>query len=88
MRASQVPSRASPRKEFEPGEGPDIGFLQRILGFKVIAQDAAGDAVEPLIVLANDQRDGARILTAGAGHELGFFGLGLLKRAYRHAGTG
>jgi hypothetical protein len=55
---------------------------------QLIAQDAAGDPVEPLIVLANDQRDGARILTAGAGYELWFFGLGLLKGAYRHAGTG
>ncbi len=78
MRASQVPSWESPRNEMEAGEGADIGVLQRIFRFKVVAQDAARDAIKSLVVLLEDQRDCAGILGAGTGHKLRLIGSRLL----------
>jgi hypothetical protein len=52
------------------GEGPDIGFLDDVLGLAVVAQDAAGEPVQPAIVGLDDGADCRLIAVAGTGDEL------------------
>ena len=42
----------------EVGEGPQIRFLNRVLGFHVVAQDAARRPVQALIVALHDPAEG------------------------------
>ena len=50
IRDSQVDRLESPRKLVKMREGADIGLLHHVLGLAVIAQDAAGEPVEPAVV--------------------------------------
>ena len=45
------------------GEGADIGLLHGILSLGIVAQNAAGDAEQPLVIAADQSADG--ILVAG-----------------------
>ena len=68
----------------QAGERARIGFLQDVLGLGGIAHDAARDAVETLIVLADDAPDRGRVAVAGARDKVGFIGCersGLLDHA-------
>ena len=48
---------------FQVREGADVGFLHHILGLGIIAQDAAGQPVEPAVVRLHDGAN--RRLVAG-----------------------
>src|SRR5579883_28670 len=72
---------AEPRlaaKAREAGEGARIGLLQRVLRLAVVAQDTAGDAVETLVVLADDQPHRRRLAAAGLRDQFGF-----IRKAWR-----
>ena len=56
------------------GERADIGFLDHVLGLAVIAQDAAGDPVEPAIVRLHDGANGRLVAAAGAPDQVGIDG--------------
>src|SRR5436190_22613162 len=53
------------------GERPDIGFLHHVLGLAVVAQDSAGEPVEPAIVRLHDRADRRLIALAGAPDQFG-----------------
>src|SRR5437899_2712401 len=53
------------------GECPDIGFLHHVLGFAVVAQDSAGEPIEPAIVRLHDRADRRLIALAGAPDQFG-----------------
>ena len=57
---------------FEMRERPDIGFLDHVLGFAVVAQDAAREPVEPAIVRLHDRADRGLVAVAGALDQFGF----------------
>ena len=61
-------------KTVEMGECPDIGFLDDVLGLAVVAQDAAGEPVEPAIVRLHDRADRRLIAAAGAADQFGVAG--------------
>ena len=73
MRASQVARLEVATETLQMGEGPDIGFLHDVLGLAVVAQDAAGDPVEPAIVRLHDRANGAFLARAGAPDQFGVF---------------
>jgi hypothetical protein len=52
-------------------ESPHIGFLDDVLGFTVIAQDAAGKPVKPAIIRLHDDADGRLVAGAGARDQFG-----------------
>ena len=54
MRVIQVPKAASPRKHVEAGKRAHVGFLHDILGFRVIAQNAARNAEQATVVPPGD----------------------------------
>ena len=56
------------------GEGTDIGFLHHILGLAVVAQDAAGKAIEPAVVRLHDGADGGLVAGQRPPHQLGIAG--------------
>ena len=56
------------------GEGPDVGFLDHVFGFAVVAQDAAGDPVEPAIVRLHDRANGRLVAATGALDQFGVSG--------------
>ena len=89
MRASQVASARIAAKTVEMGEGPDIGLLHHILGLAVVAQDAAGEPVEPAVVRLHDAADGGFIARQRAGDQRGVGGPGcvyLRKGCVAHGG--
>jgi hypothetical protein len=49
-------------KSIEAGERADIGFLKHVLGVGVVPQDAASNAVEPPVMLLDEQPDGLAVL--------------------------
>src|SRR3979409_1009839 len=55
-------------------ERADIGFLHYILGFAVVAQNSAGDPVEPAIVRLHDRANGRLVALAGALDQFGLSG--------------
>jgi len=55
-------------------ERADIGFLDDILGFAVVAQDSAGEPVKPAIVGLHDDANGRLVARAGALHQFGVGG--------------
>src|ERR1700716_3854819 len=57
-------------------EGADIGLLDHILGFAVVAQDAAGDPVEPTIIPLHDSTERRAVAGERAAHELRILGVG------------
>ena len=54
MRASHVARLKIAAKTLQMRERPDIGLLNHVLGFAVVAQNAAGDPVKPAIVGLHD----------------------------------
>jgi hypothetical protein len=61
-------------KTIQMRERPDIGFLDHILGFAIVAQDSAGEPVKPAIVGLHDDANGRLIARAGALHQFGVRG--------------
>jgi hypothetical protein len=61
-------------KTIQMRERPDIGFLDDVLGFVVVAQDSAGKAIKPAIVRLHNNANGALIARAGALHQFGVRG--------------
>src|SRR5579859_1081451 len=57
-------------------ERPDIRFLNDVLGFAVVAQNAAGDPVEPAIVRLHDRPDGRLIAAARTSDQFEICGRG------------
>src|SRR5712671_5973519 len=51
------------------GESPDVSLLDHVLGFAVVAQDSAGEPVEPAIVRLHDRANRRFIAAAGAGDQ-------------------
>jgi hypothetical protein len=49
----------------------DIGLLHRIFGFGAIAEHAAGDPIEPLIVPLHDRGKSARVPVDCTPHQFG-----------------
>ena len=47
-------------------EGPDISLLDDVLGFAIVAQDSAGEPVEPAIVRLHDRTNGCLVAAKGA----------------------
>ena len=62
------------------GEGPDIGLLHHILGLAVIAQDAAGEPVEPAVVGLHDGADGGLVAGGRTAHQFGVAAAGAYLR--------
>src|SRR5260370_32938105 len=57
-------------------ERPDIGFLDHVLGFAVVAQDSAGEPVKPAVVRLHDGTNGHLIAVADALDQFGIRGPG------------
>ena len=55
-------------------EGADIGFLDRIFGFAVVAKDAARNAVEPAVIAPHDGAKCAAVAGKRAPHQFGILG--------------
>jgi hypothetical protein len=58
-------------KALQMGKGVDIGFLDDIFGFAVVAQDASGDPVKPAIVPLHDSAKRRVITGERTPHEFG-----------------
>jgi len=59
------------------GEGANIGFLDNILGFAVVAQNASSDPKKPTIVPLHDRTKCAAVALARALHQLGIVRTGV-----------
>src|ERR1700716_2398840 len=70
-------------KVLQMREGADIGLLDHILGFAVVAQDAAGDPVEPTIIPLHDGAEGRAVAGGCAPHQLRVVGAGGSLRGWR-----
>ena len=57
IRDSQVAQAEIAAKAVQMREGADVGLLHDVLGLAVVAQDAAGEAVEPAVVRLHDRAD-------------------------------
>src|ERR1700730_10545720 len=55
-------------------ERPEIGFLDHVLGFAVVAEDPAGEPVEPAIVRLQDGANRRLVAFAGAPDQFGVGG--------------
>src|ERR1700722_10509855 len=56
------------------GEGPDVSLLDDVLGLAVVAQNSAGEPVEPAIVRLHDRTNGLLIAPAGTTDQFGIAG--------------
>ena len=72
MRDSQVDSPDFAPEAVEMSKGADIGFLHHILGFAVVAQDAAREAVKPAVVGLHDLAERGLVTASRAIDQLGF----------------
>ena len=52
------------------GKGGDIGLLDDVLGLAVIAHDAAGKAIEPLIVRSDDGAKSVAVARSRSAHNI------------------
>ena len=57
-------------------EGAHVSVLHHVLGLGVVAQDAAGEAIELAVVRLHDGADGGLITGEGAAHQFGVAGVG------------
>lgn len=51
------------------GKGSDIGLLDDVLGFSIVAHHPASDAIEPLIMGLHDDAEGVAFACQRAAHE-------------------
>ncbi len=58
-------------KTFQMREGADVGLLHDILGLAVVAQDAAGEPVEPAVVRLHDGADRGFVAGQRPPHQFG-----------------
>jgi hypothetical protein len=58
------------RELIEVAEGADVRVLHDVLGFGVVGEDGAGDAIEPLVVAAHEHLEQAGLAIPHAGHHL------------------
>ena len=65
-----------PRKSLEMREGADVGFLHHVLGLAIVAQDAAGEPVEPAVMGLDDGAHGRLVAGERTPDELGVGGAG------------
>ena len=61
-------------KAFQMREGANIGLLHDILGFAVVAQDAAGEPVEPAVVRLHDGANRCLVARQRPPHQFGVGG--------------
>ena len=59
--------------------GLQVGFLQRVFGFGVVAQDAARGAVQQLVVAPHQQHEGALVAGPDAARQFGVADVVLLR---------
>ena len=63
-------------KAFQMREGANVSLLHHILGLAVVAQDAAGEAIEPAVVSLHDGADGGFVAGQRPPHQFGVAGFG------------
>ena len=71
MRVSHVASPLSPRNSRKGREAAHVSFLQHVLGLRLVAHDAARDAVEALVVALHDGTERIAIAAPDQVHKLG-----------------
>ena len=62
-------------KTFQMREGADVGLLHHVLGLAVVAQDAAGEPVEPAVVRLHDGANRRLVARQRPPHQLGVAGV-------------
>src|SRR5262249_28698857 len=63
-------------KAVEIAEGADVSLLYDVLGLGLVADDAAGDAIEPAVMPLNHDSEGGVVATAHSGNKVGVGSLG------------
>ena len=63
-------------KALQMREGADIGFLHDVLGLAVVAQDAAGEPVQPAIIRLHDRANRSLVAGKRPPHQFGVAGAG------------
>ena len=61
-------------KAFQMREGANVGLLHHILGLAVVAQDAAGKAIEPAVIRLHDGANGRLVAGQRPPHQFGVAG--------------
>lgn len=74
--------RSSVRWPVWRSPGMQIGFLQHVLRFVVVAQDAAGGSEQQLIVAAHQQREGCLVVHGNARRQGGVAVVALGRKAF------
>ena len=75
IRDSQVDEAGIAAKTFQMREGADVGLLHDVLGLAVVAQDAAGEPVEPAVVRLHDGADRRLVARQRPPHQFGVAGV-------------
>jgi hypothetical protein len=84
MRAKPGAQSGLTAEGVEVSECADIGLLQHIFSVAIISHDAACDAVEPPVLLLDNQPDRRAVVLAGAFNELALIWRGFWMSMFNH----
>ena len=70
------------------GDRREVSVLHASFRIRIVAQDGAGDAEQPSIVLAHERLEGGMVVAGNSMHELSVFEGGRGAHVYRMPGGG